>query len=123
MFVITNSFPSDSNKKISSSVTFYKLNRSCLVVWPVNVQPIRQISQSVVPEDEQVLFDPETLGTEVPPAAFAQATGPTRPFLRVAVQLRELHQLVVLEGVVVTRLFPHARSVDDQGLLHQRRRS
>ncbi len=80
---------------------------------------ISQLSQ-VVPEDKEVLFDPEALSTEVPPAAFAQAPSPTWPLLWVAVQLWELHQLVILEGVVVTRLFPHPRRVDHQGLLHQR---
>ena len=74
----------------------------------------------VVPEDKQILFNPEALGAEVPPGAFAQATRPARPILRVAVQLRELHQLVVLEGVVVTRLFPHPRRVDHQRLLRHR---
>lgn len=74
----------------------------------------------VVPEDKQVLFDPEALGTEVPPAALAQAASPARPLLRVTVQLRELHQLVVLERVVVTGLFPHPRRVDHQGLLDER---
>lgn len=75
---------------------------------------------SDVPKDEQVLLHPETLGAEVPPGAFAEATGATGPLLRVAFQLGELHQLVVLEGVVVTGLFPHSGRVDHQRLLWHR---
>lgn len=74
----------------------------------------------VVPEDKQILFNTEALSAEVPPGPFAQATRAARPLLRVAVQLRELHQLVVLEGVVVTCLFPHTRRVDHQRLLCER---
>lgn len=76
----------------------------------------------VIPEDKQVLLNPEALSTEVPPTAFTQAASPTRPLLRVAVELWELHQLVVLKGVVVTRLFPDSRCVDHQGLLGTQRR-
>lgn len=74
----------------------------------------------VLPKDEKILFNAETLGAEVPPGAFAQATGPAGSLLRVTFQLRELHQLVVLEGVVVTGLFPDPGRVDHQGLLSQR---
>ena len=70
-----------------------------------------------LPEDEQILLDPEALGAEVAPRSFAQPARATGPFLRVAVQLRELHQLVVLKRVVVAGLLPHPRGVDDQGLL------
>lgn len=74
-----------------------------------------------VPEDQEILLDPEAFCAEVPPGAFAKATGPARPLLRVAVQLGKLHQLVVLEGVVVAGLFPDARRVDHQGLLDGQR--
>lgn len=70
-----------------------------------------------LPKDEQVLLHSEAFGSQEAAAAFRQAATSTRPLLRVAVQLRELHQLVVLEGVVVARLLPHPRRVNDQRLL------
>lgn len=70
-----------------------------------------------IPKDEQVLFHSEAFGSQEAAAAFRQAATSTRPLLRVAVQLRELHQLVVFKGVVVARLLSHPRSVNDQRLL------
>lgn len=70
-----------------------------------------------IPKDEQVLFHPEAFGPQESAAAFRQAATSTRPLFRVAVQFRKLHQLVVLKGVVVARLLPHPRRVNDQRLL------
>lgn len=69
------------------------------------------------PEDEQVLLHPEALGPEVAPGFVIEAPGPCGPLVRVAVQLGKLHELVLLERVVVFGLLPHARAVEHQALL------
>lgn len=100
-----------AGKKARADPSFH---HSCSNVHNVNTECLQYLS---VPKDEQVLLRPEAFRSQEAAAALRQAATPTRPLLRVAVQLRELHQLIVLKGVVVARLLSHPRRVNDQRLL------
>lgn len=69
------------------------------------------------PKYEQVLLHAEALSPQVPPRLLVEAPRACGSLVRVTVQLGELHQLVLFEGVVVFGLLPHPGPVDDQALL------
>lgn len=75
-------------------------------------------SESALPVDQQVLLHPETLAPGIALGLVLRAPWlGARLFFRIAFQVRELHQLILLHGTVQPGLLPYSWSVYDQVVL------